>query len=66
MLLCGNFIELVEKNKILTHRDFERWYDTNLNHNYDIEIYSVKDLIPELEEKPIGIISATIGMAKGN
>lgn len=65
MTLCGNFVELVEKKKVLSDTDFERWYDTNINHSDDIEVYVEKNLIPELEEKPIIIISAAIGSVEG-
>ena len=65
MSFCGNFVELVEKERILSDTDFERWIDTNINHNDDIEVYVEKTLIPELEKKPIVIISASVGNLKG-
>jgi len=65
MTFCGNFIELIEKKKVYHDSDFLLWENTNLNENLrnkiDLEIYIEKQLINELNEKPVVIVDAAIG-----
>jgi len=69
MSLCGNFVELVEKFKLLDDDDFVKLKDTNIaNEQFkaeNIEVYIEKLIIPELEEKPLTIVDAAIGEVKG-
>jgi hypothetical protein len=66
MSFCGNFVEMVEKEKVSSDSDFILWPDTNLEESNlkldDIEVYVEKTIIPELDKKSIVIIDA----AKGN
>ena len=64
MSICGNFVELVERSKVLADIDFERCYDTNLEKSDDIEVYIETKIIPELEEKSEIRIEAAIGKSK--
>ena len=69
MSLCGNFVELVEKYKLLDDNDFVKLKDTDIENEQlkaeHIEIYIEKDIIPELEEKPLTIVDAAVGEVKG-
>lgn len=65
MTFCGNLVELIEKKKVYKDSDFLRWENTNLTQilrdKVDIEVYIEKQLINELNEKPMVIIDAAIG-----
>ena len=69
MSLCGNFVELVEKFKLLDDDDFIKLNDTEIENEQfkaeDIEVYIEKLIIPELEEKPLTIVDAAIGEVNG-
>ncbi len=69
MSLCGNFVELVEKFKLLDDNDFVKLNDTNIENEQfkaeHIEVYIEKNIIPELEEKPLTIVDAAVGEVKG-
>jgi len=69
MAFCGNFIELVEKYKLLDDDDFVKLKDTEIENEEfkteHIEVYIEKNIIPELEEKPLTIVDAAIGEVKG-
>ena len=68
MFLCGNFVELVEKYKLLDDYDFIKLKDTDIeNEQFKakyIEVYIEKSIIPELEEKPLTIVDAALGEVK--
>ncbi|MHA1460490.1 MAG: hypothetical protein ACTSO8_03330 [Promethearchaeota archaeon] len=69
MSLCGNFVELVEKFKLLDDDDFVKLKDTDIENEQfkveHIEVYIEKLIIPELEEKQLTIVDAAIGEVKG-
>ncbi len=69
MSLCGNFVELVEKFKLLDDDDFVQLKDTDIENEQlkakHIEVYIEKLIIPELEEKPLTIVDAVVGEVKG-
>ena len=69
MSLCGNFVELVEKFKLLDDDDFVKLKDTEIeNEQFKtelIEVYIEKLIIPELEEKPLTIVDVAVGEVKG-
>jgi hypothetical protein len=69
MSLCGNFVELVEKFKLLDDDDFVKLKDTDIaNEQFkaeNIDVYIEKLIIPELEEKPLTIVDAAVGEVKG-
>ncbi len=68
MSFCGNFVEMVEKQKVHADSDFILWPDTNLEENElyreEIEVYIEKTIIPELEDKSLVIIDAAKGKVK--
>jgi len=55
MSLCGNFIELVEKFKLLDDDDFVKLKNADIENEQfkavHIEVYIEKKIIPELEGK---------------
>jgi hypothetical protein len=65
MSFCGNFVEMVEKQKVDKDFDFIAWSDTNLDDakvkKAEIEVYIERSIIPELEEKSMVIIDAAKG-----
>ena len=67
--LCGNFVELVEKFKLLDDDDFVKLKDTDIDNDQlkakHIEVYIEKLIIPELEEKSLTIVDAVVGEVKG-
>ncbi len=70
MAFCGNVVELVEESKVIKDEDFIKWTNTNLKNNdktknLKIEVYVEKQIIPELEEKPMTLIDAAIGTVQG-
>jgi len=69
MSLCGNFVELVEKIKLLDDDDFIKLKDTEIENEQfkveHIEVYIEKLIIPELEEKPLTIVDVAVGEVKG-
>ena len=69
MSLCGNFVELVEKFKLLDDDDFVKLKDTEIENEQfkteHIEVYIEKLIIPELEEKPLTIVDVAVGEVKG-
>ena len=69
MSLCGNFVELVEKFKLLDDDDFIKLNDTDIENEQfkaeNIEVYIEKLIIPELEEKPLTIVDVAVGEVKG-
>ncbi len=69
MCFCGNFVELVEKHKLLDDHDFVEWKDIDIENenfkNQRVEIYIEKEIIPELEKKPLIIVDAAIGEVEG-
>jgi len=69
MSLCGNFVELVEKFKLLDDDDFVKLKDTDIENEQfkveHIEVYIEKLIIPELEEKPLTIVDVAVGEVKG-
>ncbi len=69
MSLCGNFVELVEKFKLLDDNDFVKLKDTEIENEQfkveHIEVYIEKLIIPELEEKPLTIVDVAVGEVKG-
>ena len=69
MSLCGNFVELVEKFKLLDDDDFVKLKDTEIENEQfkveHIEVYIEKLIIPELEEKPLTIVDAAVGEVNG-
>ena len=69
MSLCGNFVELVEKFKLLDDDDFVQLKDNDIKNEQlkvkHIEVYIEKLIIPELEEKPLTIVDAVVGEVKG-
>jgi hypothetical protein len=69
MSLCGNFVELVEKFKLLGDDDFFKLKDTDIENEQlkakQIEVYIEKLIIPELEGKPLTIVDAVVGDVKG-
>ncbi len=69
MSLCGNFIELVDKFKLLNDDDFVKLKDTDIENEQlkaeHIEVYIEKLIIPELDEKPLTIVDAVVGEVKG-
>ena len=69
MSLCGNFVELVEKFKLLDDDEFAQLKDTDIGNEQlkakHIEVYIEKLIIPELEEKPLTIVDAVVGEVKG-
>ncbi|TKJ25454.1 MAG: hypothetical protein CEE42_07560 [Promethearchaeota archaeon Loki_b31] len=69
MCFCGNFVELVEKYKLLDDHDFVEWKDIDIeNENFKdqlVEVYIEKEIIPELEKKPLIIVDAAIGEVEG-
>jgi hypothetical protein len=69
MSLCGNFVELVEKFKLLDDDDFVKLKDTDIENEQfkaeHIEVYIEKLIIPELEEKPLTIVDAAVGEVNG-
>jgi len=69
MSLNGNFVELVEKFKLLDDDDFVKLKDTDIaNEQFKvehIEVYIEKLIIPELEEKPLTIVDVAVGEVKG-
>jgi len=69
MSLCGNFVELVEKFKLLDDDDFDKLKDTDIENEQfkteHIEVYIEKTIIPELEEKPLTIVDVVVGEVKG-
>ena len=69
MFLCGNFVELVEKYKLLEDYDFIKLRDTDIENeqfkNEHIDVYVENNIIPELEEKPLTIVDAAVGEVKG-
>ncbi len=68
MSLCGNFVELVEKFKLLDDDDFVKLKDTDVRNEQfkakHIEVYIENKIIPELEEKPLTIVDAVVGEVK--
>ncbi|TFF69023.1 MAG: hypothetical protein EU516_01525 [Promethearchaeota archaeon] len=68
MSFCGNFVEMVEKQKVEEDSDFILWTDSNLDElkfkESEIEIYIEGSIIPELEEKSMIIIDAAKGEVK--
>ena len=68
MSLCGNFVELVEKFKLLDDDDFVKLKDTDIENEQfkveHIEVYIEKLIIPELEEKPLTIVDVAVGEVK--
>ncbi len=69
MSLCGNFVELVEKFKLLDDDDFVKLKDNDIENEQfkveHIEVYIEKLIIPELEEKPLTIVDVAVGEVKG-
>jgi hypothetical protein len=68
MSFCGNFVEMVEKQKVEEDSDFILWTDSNLDElkfkESEIEIYIEGSIIPELEEKSMIIIDDAKGEVK--
>ena len=69
MSLCGNFIELVEKFKLLDDDDFVKLKNADIENEQfkavHIEVYIEKKIIPELEGKQLTILDAAVGEVKG-
>ncbi len=69
MSLCGNFVELVEKFKLLDDDDFVKLKDTDIENEQfkveHIEVYIEKLIISELEEKLLTIVDAALGEVNG-
>jgi len=69
MSLCGNFVELVEKFKLLEDDDFIKLKDTDIENEQfkdeHIEVYIEKLIIPELEEKSLTIVDVAVGDVEG-
>ncbi len=69
MSLCGNFVELVEKFKLLHDDDFDKLKDADIENEQfkteHIEVYIEKKIIPELEDKPLTIVDAVVGEVNG-
>jgi len=69
MSLCGNFVELVEKFRILEDDDFIKLKDTDIENEQfkdeHIEVYIEKLIIPELEEKSLTIVDVAVGDVEG-
>lgn len=68
MSFCGNFVEMVDKEKVETDSDFILWSETNLDElmfkESEIEVYVELSIISELEEKSMIIIDAAKGEVK--
>ena len=69
MSLCGNFVELVEKFRLLEDDDFIKLKDTDIENEQfkdeHIEVYIEKLIIPELEEKSLTIVDVAVGDVEG-
>ena len=69
MRFCGNVVELVEEYKILDDAEFVRLKNTEIENQQIqsayIEVYVEKEIIPELEKKPLTIIDVAVGEAGG-
>jgi hypothetical protein len=69
MSICGNFVDLIEKQKVLDDTDFIMWKDTNLfeikYEDTSIEVYIEKKILEELSHKQLIIIDAATGNVKG-
>lgn len=69
MCFCGNFVELVEKYKLLDDHDFVKWKDIDVENedfkDQRVEVYIEKEIIHELEKKPLIIVDAAIGEVEG-
>ena len=68
MSFCGNFVEMVEKHKVISDSDFLLWPETNLEEirfqGDEIEVHIERSIISELEEKSMLIIDAAKGEVK--
>lgn len=66
---CGNFVELVEKHKILDDDDFIKLKDSEIENQQikasQIDVYIEKQIILELEENPLTIVDVAVGEVKG-
>ena len=69
MSFCGNFVELVKEHKLLDDDDFIKLKNSEIeNRQFEtapIDVYIEKQIILELEEKPLTIVDVAVGEVKG-
>jgi hypothetical protein len=69
MRFCGNFVELVEEHEILEDTDFIRLSNSEIENQQfktaSIDVYIEKQIILELEEKPLTLVDVALGEVKG-